>query len=233
MSTDNNSDNNNNNNQSLQKNLNEKSHTNLAEPLLSHSSDNELQIIDIENPPNQNQPQKRIDRINLGNSFNINVRCITVNPKNKYRTIELRDIIRVSPDDDISIISQEFMAAHPEIQTTGYFVLHRSLLFKTGTISSCRIEEGDEVELFNSQDQRAKYSNEGFSCIFWSSLAVMLGLILFITSWSYEFNENISAQGTLAMIGFVILIPSVIILTIGICQTNLCGESSFSGESWC
>ncbi|KAJ3442555.1 hypothetical protein M0813_16795 [Anaeramoeba flamelloides] len=202
------------------------------------SSDEDLiELDEIKKPKLQQNPLKAEKKQRSGiiiqaNTFTLHVRCVTINPKKKQKTIEIKGNIRIQDTDDITRIEEEFLKLHPEILTRDFFVLHKNLLFKTGTIKECGIEEGSNVELYNAVDRTISNANEGYTCIFWSSMFLILGLILFVSAWSYDFGEDVVGRALLSVFGFVISLSSLIVFTMGICQAKICGHSSFSGHKW-
>lgn len=165
-------------------------------------------------------------------SFILHVKCKVVDPENRRRIMEVRGNVRATADEDLHVIENRFLEQNPRVQTRDFYVKHNNLLFNAGTIKDCGIEEGDTVELYSIDDTKTAYQNEGYTCVFYGLLFFMIGLILFITAWVYDFGESIAARALFSTSGFIVIISAGLPVMVGVSQVGIIGKSSFSGEKW-
>ncbi|EAY19039.1 hypothetical protein TVAG_247180 [Trichomonas vaginalis G3] len=202
-----------------------------------------------ESPPaqeNSNCPLERylfeenldyVKDLNLKNNaakISVHVKCVYPDPENPGELIPRSGSLSLSAGKPIGQISKDFLATYPEIPNKTYYVSYDQLLFREGTLAQCGITHGKSVELIAPGKNHAAYHNEGLTLIVTSLLPFIFGLASVIFSMTCGANVDTSFKALFLFLGFLFLIPAVLVGVIGMILIPECPMPCyFNGTEWC
>jgi hypothetical protein len=166
------------------------------------------------------------------------VKCVF---PNQERPGEMQQVIRslrckaTEKVEEIVKKALDNMTEIPQGPNKKYYLGYDQLLFREGTLAECGITHGKSVELYAPGKNAAAYHNEGLRLVLWALFPLIIGLACFAFAVlsNSQIGDSNSFKALFLFLGFVLLIPSTVIIIMGLIQIPDCPMPCyFSGTEW-
>jgi hypothetical protein len=173
----------------------------------------------------------------MAETITIYIKCVFPDPQHPSQMCQISRSQTRRSTDTVSIVVAEFLASEPAMpQDPRYYLGYDELLFREGTLAECGITHGKSVELYAPGKNAAAYHNEGLSFILWGIIPFVIGVACFVFPLSVKLNgdDGDAFSALFIFLGFVVLIPAIIVLTLGFILIPECPTPCYvSGTAWC
>jgi hypothetical protein len=170
-------------------------------------------------------------------AITIYIKCVFPDAQDPGRTCQISRSQTCNSTDAVSSVVNTFLASEPLIpQGKQYYLGYDQLLFRDGTLAECGITHGKSVELYAPGKNAAAYHNEGLAFILWGIIPFVIGVACFVFPVTAKLNgdDGDAFSAFFIFLGFVFLIPSILVLTLGLILIPECSTSCYvSGTAWC
>lgn len=166
-------------------------------------------------------------------AITISIKCVYPDPSNPESMNQVIGSQTCNSTDKVEYVVKKFLDTYTEIpKNRKYYLGYDELLFREGTLADCGITHGKSVELYAPGKNAAAYHNEGLTLILWALIPFIIGFAALIFAITAEGIEN-DFQALFLFIGFLLDIPSIIIIGIGLILLPTCPMPCyFVGTQW-
>jgi hypothetical protein len=174
-----------------------------------------------------------IGKLGRSKKISINVKCVYPDPEKPGQLIPRSGSLAIDCNKPVSTIPKEFLQTYPDIPNQHYYVGYEQLLFREGTLQDCGITHGKMVEMISPGKNAPAYHNQGLALILWSIIPLIFGVSALIFSMMKGSTDNTEVKALYLLIGLLFLIPSILVLVIGMILIPQCPTPCyFNGNSW-
>jgi hypothetical protein len=173
----------------------------------------------------------------VSEGITIYIKCVFPDPANPGNMLQISRSQGCKSDDRVDSVVANFLQQEPDIPRQGktYYLGYDQLLFREGTLADCGIIHGKSVELYSPGKTAAAYHNEGAAFVLWSLVPLVVGIacFLFTVTFKGSTEDSNSYNGLFLFLAFLLLIPSAVVLTLGLILIPECPMPCyFSGTEW-
>jgi hypothetical protein len=170
-------------------------------------------------------------------TITIYIKFVFPDPQDQSRMCQISRSKTCSSTDVVSNVVNSFLSSE-QISAPGkqYYLGYDQLLFREGTLAECGITHGKSVELYAPGKNAVAYHNEGLAFILWGIIPFVIGIACFAFPVTAKLNgdDGDAFSAFFLFLGLVFLIPSILILTLGLILIPECPTSCYvSGTVWC
>jgi hypothetical protein len=172
-----------------------------------------------------------------GDDIRIYIKCIVPDPADPRR---MKSIVRshfCKSTATVASIVEAFQKDEPSVPGgKQYYLGYDQILFREGTLAECGITHDRLVELYAPGKNATAYHNEGLSFVLGSVIPLVIGLacLVFSVTSTTDVEGAHEYSGMFLFVGFLLCIPSVLILILGFILMPDCPMPCyFTGTEWC
>lgn len=169
----------------------------------------------------------------INRQISIEIRCVYPDPQNPDQLKQITRTKKCNSKDKVDDVTKAFLNDETGIpQDKQYYMGYDQLLFKDGTLQECGITQGKTVDLYAQGKNNSIFHNEGLTLVLWSIIPLLFGISLLAFSVIAQ-NIEETFKSFCLFFGMILLIPSLIVLFIGLVLIPECGMPCyFTGSSW-